>query len=259
MKVIIIEDENLAIKRLIKMIAGTDNNIEIIATLRSISESVNWLKAHPAPELIFMDIELADGQCFEIFNQVTVNSPVIFTTSYDQYMLRAFEVNSLDYLLKPVEPERLVKALNKHKTLQSHYASRTSPNLNVARLLNDLRENLDKHQYRKRFLVKSGNKLVSIQTEDIAYFFREGRITFFKTFTNSKYITDYTLEELQEEMLDPADFYRINRSTLVSIKSVKTIENFPGNRLHLDLVPAFDKDSVVSREKVSAFKDWIGK
>ncbi|WP_109698139.1 LytR/AlgR family response regulator transcription factor [Chitinophaga deserti] len=259
MKVIIIEDENLAIKRLIKMIAGTDNSIEIVATLRSIAESVHWLKEHQAPELIFMDIELADGQCFEIFNQVTVNSPVIFTTSYDQYMLRAFEVNSVDYLLKPIEPERLAQALNKHKTIQAHYARQTAPAVNVKQLLNDLRESLDKHQYRKRFLVKSGNKLVSIQTEEIAYFFREGRITFFKTFANGKYITDYTLEELQEEMLEPADFFRINRSSLVSIKSVKTIENFPGNRLHLDLVPAFDKDSIVSRDKVSEFKDWIGK
>ncbi len=259
MKVIIIEDENLAIKRLVKMIAGTDNSIEIVATLRSITESVSWLKEHQAPELIFMDIELADGQCFEIFNQVTVNSPVIFTTSYDQYMLRAFEVNSVDYLLKPIEPERLAQAINKHKTIQAHYASRNAPAVNVTQLLNDLRESLDKHQYRKRFLVKSGNKLVSIQTEEIAYFFREGRITFFKTFTNGKYITDYTLEELQDEMLEPADFFRINRSSLVSIKSVKSIENFPGNRLHLELTPTFDKDSIVSRDKVAEFKDWIGK
>ncbi|RPE08932.1 DNA-binding response regulator [Chitinophaga lutea] len=259
MKVIIIEDENLAIKRLIKLISGIDGRIEVVATLRSIAESVSWLSEHPAPDLIFMDIELADGQSFEIFKQVTVTSPVIFTTSYDQYALRAFEVNSVDYLLKPVEPEGLAQALNKHKAIQAHYAGQAVKSVNITRLLNDLRESFDKKQYRKRFLVKSGNKQVSIETEEIAYFYRDGRITFFRTFGNGKFITDYTLEELEDEMLDPSLFFRINRSCIVAIKSVRTIESFPGNRLHLDLSPAFDKDSIVSRDKVAAFKDWIGK
>lgn len=259
MKIIIIEDENLAIKRLTKMITGIDNSIEIVAMLRSVAESVNWLRNHPAPELILMDIELADGQSFEIFNQVVVNSPVIFTTSYDQYALRAFEVNSVDYLLKPIEPEELAQALKKHKAILAHYAGQIVQSVNIARLLNDLQESFNKKQYRNRFLVKSGSKLVSIETEEIAYFYRDGRITFFKTFANGKFITDYTLEELNDEMLAPSAFFRINRSCIVSIKSVRTIEYFPGNRLHLGLCPAFDIDSIVSRDKVSEFKDWIGK
>jgi two-component system, LytTR family, response regulator LytT len=259
MKVLIIEDEELAVKKLRKTLESVDSTAEVVGTADSIRSSVNWLQQNPAPDLILMDIELADGQSFEIFDKVDVKSTVIFTTSYDEYALKAFKVNSVDYLLKPVQKEDLEAALNKLKAMQALYGKAVSSDpLNVDNLVKELQQKLQPKEFRKRFLVKHAQKLVSVDIEEIAYFYSDGRLNFFKTLDNKKFVVDYTMDEL-EEMLDPNKYFRISRSFYVSIASIDQIHEYFGNRLLLNLKPAVDKESIVSREKVADFKKWMGK
>ena len=254
MKILLVEDEDLAVKKLRKTLEAVDPGIEVIGTTDSIKATVQWLKDNPAPELILMDIELADGQSFEIFNLIDVNSPVIFTTSYDEFALKAFKVNSVDYLLKPIQKDELEAAINKFRRLKGT----EPPNTDFDSLVRELQQKLQPKEYRKRFLVKQGQKLISIEIEEIAYFFSDGRLNFFKTTDNRTFVVDYTMEEL-EEMLDNQKYFRISRSFYVSINSVDKIEDYFGNRLLLGLKPPVDKQALVSREKVTAFKKWMGK
>lgn len=260
MKVLIIEDEELAVKKLRKTLESVDSSAQVVGVADSIRSSVSWLQQNPAPDLILMDIELADGQSFEIFDKVEVKSTVIFTTSYDEYALKAFKVNSVDYLLKPVQKEDLQAALNKLKTMQTMYGSNggSSDPLNVENLVKELQQKLQPKEFRKRFLVKHAQKLVSVDVEEIAYFYSDGRLNFFKTLDNKKFVVDYTMDEL-EDMLDPNKYFRISRSFYVSIASIDQIHDYFGNRLLLHLKPAVDKESIVSREKVADFKKWMGK
>jgi two-component system, LytTR family, response regulator LytT len=254
MKVLIIEDEELAVKKLRKTLESVDATAEVIGTADSIKSSVEWLEQNPQPDLILMDIELADGQSFEIFNLTEVKSPVIFTTSYDEYALKAFKVNSVDYLLKPIQKEELQTALDKFK--KTH--STTKADINIDSLVKELQLKLQPKEFRKRFLVKNGQKLVSVEVSDIAYFYSDGRLNFFKTSDNKKFVVDYTMDEL-EDMLDPERYFRISRSFYVSIASIDKIDDYFGNRLILQLKPVVDKEALVSREKVTDFKKWMGK
>ena len=254
MKVLIVEDEELAVKKLQKTLAAVDDIIEVAGVTDSIEETVNWLQSNPAPDLVLMDIELADGQSFEIFKLTEVKSPVIFTTSYDEFALKAFKVNSVDYLLKPVQQDELQAALEKYHKLKGN----TKTELTLDSLVKELQQKLQPREFRKRFLVKHAQKLVSIEVEDIAYFYSDGRLNFFKTNDNRKFVVDYTMDEL-EEMLNPEDYFRISRSFYVSVNSIDKIEDYFGNRLILQLKPAVDKEALVSREKVSDFKKWMGK
>ncbi len=254
MKILLVEDEDLAVKKLRKTLEAVDPGIEVIGTTDSIKATVQWLKDNPAPELILMDIELADGQSFEIFNLIDVNGPVIFTTSYDEFALKAFKVNSVDYLLKPIQKDELEAAINKFRRLKGT----ENPNTDFDSLVRELQQKLQPKEYRKRFLVKQGQKLISIEIEEISYFFSDGRLNFFKTTDNRTFVVDYTMEEL-EEMLDNQKYFRISRSFYVSINSVDKIEDYFGNRLLLGLKPPVDKQALVSREKVTAFKKWMGK
>jgi len=259
MKVLIIEDEELAVKKLRKTLESVDSSAEVVGVADSIRSSVNWLEQNPAPDLILMDIELADGQSFEIFDKVEVKSTVIFTTSYDEYALKAFKVNSVDYLLKPIQKEDLQAAMNKLKTMKTMYGNNGSADpLNVENLVKELQQKLQPKEIRKRFLVKHAQKLVSVDVEEIAYFYSDGRLNFFKTLDNKKFVVDYTMDEL-EEMLDPNKYFRISRSFYVSIASIDQIHDYFGNRLLLHLKPVVDKESIVSREKVADFKKWMGK
>ena len=259
MKVLIVEDEELAVKKLQKTLQSVDAQAEVVGVTDSIRSSVKWLQENESPDLILMDIELAHGQSFEIFDKVDVNSTVIFTTSYDEYALKAFKVNSVDYLLKPVQKEDLEAALEKfHRLKQLLGKGETRANLNMENLVRELQQRLQPKEYRKRFLVKQGQKLVSVEVDDIAYFYSDGRVNFFKTRDNRKFIVDYTMDEL-ESMLDPDRYFRISRSFYVSIDSVDQIHDYFGNRLLLHLQPSLDKESIVSREKVSEFKKWMGK
>ncbi|OQP67286.1 DNA-binding response regulator [Niastella vici] len=259
MKVLIIEDEELAVKKLQKTLASVDATAQVVGVADSIRSSVSWLQKNPSPDLILMDIELADGQSFEIFDKVEVKSTVIFTTSYDEYALKAFKVNSIDYLLKPIQKEDLQAALEKLKNLKSLYGnSNSTPSLNVDNLVKELQQKLQPKEYRKRFLVKHAQKLVSIDVEEIAYFYSDGRLNFFKTNDNRKFVVDYTMDDL-EDMLDPDQFFRISRAFYVAVNSIDQIHDYFGNRLLLNLKPTVDKEAIVSREKVTDFKKWMGK
>jgi two-component system response regulator LytT len=254
MKILIVEDEDLAVKKLQKTLAAIDDQATIVGVTDSIQSTIDWIQTHPAPELILMDIELADGQSFEIFKRVEVTSPVIFTTSYDEHALKAFKVNSVDYLLKPVQKEELESALNKYKnTVNRLNSKQEQQEFNIESLVKELKSKLQPKEFRKRFLVKLAQKLVSIDVEEIAYFFSDGRLNFFKTFDNKKFVLDYTMDEL-EDMLDPDKYFRISRAFYISVESVDQIHEYFGNRLLINVKPAVDKEAIVSREKVSDFK-----
>ena len=256
MKILIVEDEDLAVKKLQKTLLSIDKMVEVSGVTESIQDTVDFLKENPSPDLILMDIELADGQSFEIFNLTEVKAPVIFITSYDEYALKAFKVNSVDYLLKPVQKDELEAALNKYKLLKGNSTSKNNNDINT--LIKELQTKLQPKEYRKRFLVKQAQKLVSVEVDDIAYFYSDGRLNFFKTTDNRKFVVDYTMDELSE-MLDPDKYFRISRSFYVSIDSIDQIHDYFGNRLLLHLKPAVDKEALVSREKVMDFKKWMGK
>ncbi len=254
MKILIVEDEELAVKKLQKTLTAVEPLAQVAGITDSIQSTVEWLENNPQPDLILMDIELADGQSFEIFNLTEVKPPVIFTTSYDEYALKAFKVNSVDYLLKPVQKEELQTALAKYKKMKDNVQAAVS----IDNLVKELQQKMQPREYRKRFLVKHAQKLVSIEVDDIAYFYSDGRLNFFKTNDNRKFVVDYTMDEL-EDMLDPAAYFRISRSFYVSVNSIDKIDDYFGNRLILALKPAVDKEALVSREKVTDFKKWMGK
>ncbi|QHV94102.1 LytR/AlgR family response regulator transcription factor [Spirosoma endbachense] len=264
MNILIVEDEEMAAKKLIKTLASVEPTATVVGVTGSIWETVAWLQANgpgqaSAPDLILMDIELADGQSFQIFKEIDVKCSVIFTTSYDEYAIKAFKVNSVDYLLKPIQADELEAALAKFHRLKAHYRSGSTGNaLTMERLVQELHQKLQPKEYRQRFLVTYAHKLIAIDTQQIAYFFSDNKMNQFKTIDGRKMAIDYTLDEL-ETMLDPRHFFRINRSFLISVSCVDQIQPYFGNRLALQLKPAIDKEAVVSREKLTPFKDWMGK
>ena len=274
MNVLIVEDEELAVRKLRKLVAEVDPTLAVQGVTSSIEDSVSWLQENPAPDLIFMDIELADGQSFEIFDQVNVRSRVIFTTSYDEYALQAFKVNSIDYLLKPIQKEDLQRSLKKLRDLTpANEPSDSLPatqSINIEKLLRELQvggnlawsegriPGIPGKEHRKRFLVKQGQKLLSVEVGDILYFYTDERFSFFRTRTNQKFLVDYTLDELADS-LDPVQFFRVNRGLILTHAAVEQIQPYFGNRLSLTLKPAFDREALVSREKVGDFKTWMGK
>ncbi len=253
MDILIIEDEKLGAERLMDMLLEIDKSNTIIGICKSIQASVKWLREHKKPDLIMMDIELSDGKCFEIFKQLPVEAPVIFTTSYDEYALKAFKVNSIDYLLKPIKKEELIQSLEKLKQLKGLYDTK---DLGIDKLVAQLQG--QSNNYRKRFLVKHGQKFMSIDTTEIAFFYAEDRLTVFRTWDNRQYLADYRLDEIGE-MLDPADFRRINRAFIVHIKSIAAIHSYFNGKLKLELKPKSEKEVIISRESVADFKVWMGK
>jgi len=256
MKVLIIEDEPLGVERLSNHLRAIDPSIELVGATDSIKSSVNWLQNHEHPDIILMDIELSDGQSFDIFNQVDVKSTVIFTTSYDEYALQAFKVNSIDYLLKPIKKDELRMSLDKYNQLKEKFSP--APAFNLHFLLQELRAQQHKSPWRTRFLVKKGQKLISVETKDIAYFFTDGRLSYFKTHQHAKYIVDYTMDEL-EAALDDQQFFRANRGFVVSINSIAQIHTYFNGKLKIDLSPNSEKEVIISRDKAQEFKAWMGK
>lgn len=259
MKILIVEDEPLAVRKLKRTVEEVSSQAEIIGSTNSIRSTVEWLRNNPAPDIILLDIELADGQSFEIFNQVEVKSTVIFTTSYNEFALKAFQVNSIDYLLKPVQKDALEKAFNKFNAIKKMHSAPSGDAFNIEELLKGLQQKMyATSNFKKRFLVKNGARLVSVEIDDIAYFYIEGRLVFFKTWQNKKFIVDYTMEELADT-LNPDNFFRINRSCFITQKSVSQIEDHLGGRLFVQLTPLHEKEGLVSRERVQDFKEWMGK
>lgn len=258
MDVLVIEDEELAVRKLTKLLLDVDNTIRIVGTAASVRSSVQWLQTNTAPDLILMDIELADGQSFEIFEQTPVESPVIFTTSYDEYALRAFKVNSIDYLLKPIKRHELEASLEKHRKLRNPAEAETGGKMAIDALVQQLRQQIQPAEYRKRFLVKHLSQWMPVEVTDIAYFYSEEGISLFRTRTNQKFSVDYTLDEL-EAMLDPLQFFRANRQFIVDINCVQQIHPYFNNKLKLTLKPAPEEEVLVSRERATEFKKWMGK
>jgi len=259
MQVFIVEDEPLAVKKLVRLLEEVAFDVQITGTAGSIQAAVEWLDANPAPDLIFLDIELSDGQSFDIFQRTRVKSPVIFVTSYDEYALQAFKVNSVDYLLKPVQREDLAAAIAKYRDLKLQYGRDASPvSASIENLLLSLGGGAGSKEYRVRFLVKHLQKFVAVEVPDIAYFWSEGRVNFFKTRAGQKYVVEYTMEEL-EAMLNPRDWFRVNRQFIVCASAVRAIHPYFNNRLKLHLAPSEQEEVLVSRERVGDFKVWMGK
>lgn len=248
MKVIIIEDELTAVQKLSTMLFNIDPGIKVAGSLESVKESVQWFNTNPAPNLAFVDVQLSDDTSFEIFKQVNVKCPVIFTTAYDQYILESFEYNSIDYLLKPIQEDRLKKALEKVKKLETHFLQHRFNQIFQG-------EMSQKESYKKRFLVKKGVDHVSVNTREIAYFLTAHKIVFLIDKEGKKYIIDKTLSDLEKE-LNPVNFFRANRKYLVSIDAIDKFKSDSGKiALYLNPDP---KDKVtVSKENASNFKQWI--
>ncbi|MBL3655509.1 LytR/AlgR family response regulator transcription factor [Fulvivirga sediminis] len=250
MKVLIIEDEVPAAEKLERYLLRYDSEIEVMDKLTSVQESVQWLQNHQGKiDLIFMDIQLTDGKSFEIFESVKVEKPIIFITAFDEYAIEAFQVNSIAYLLKPIIFSDLEAALNKLENLRNNL-SQNSFDINKAL------QNLHKDQYKTRFMVKLGEHIKSITTDSIELFYAEGRTVYLINDQERKFIIDYKLEEL-EEMLDPQTFYRANRSFIININAIEDVVVYSNSRLLVSPRIHFDKEIIVSRDKVNAFKNWF--
>jgi DNA-binding LytR/AlgR family response regulator len=249
MKTIIIEDEQLAARRLENMVKSIDPTIEIIAKLESVKESVEWFKSNEQPDLIFLDIHLEDGLSFSIFDQVKVNSPIIFTTAFDEYAIKAFKLKSIDYLLKPIIQNDLEKAISKFRDW-----GEKKQLIDVSELFRLM--NMGTKQFRERFSVVVGQKLKSIDVKDISYFFSNSGITFVAMQPKGQYSLDLSLDNLMEE-LDPKLFFRVNRQYIVSLQSIINIHIFPKSRLKLELNPPVPQGVFVSLDKVVDFKKWV--
>ncbi len=256
--VLLVEDEELAARRLIKMLTETDPRIHVVDTTPSVEASVTYLQTNSPPDLIFMDIELADGQSFEIFEQTPVAAPVIFTTSYDEYAIKAFKVNSIDYLLKPIKQTELEASLQKFHQLNQRAEPAPIPLVTIDALVEQLRQQTQPATYRHRFLVRYLSQWLPIDVSEIVYFHSEERVTLFRTAKGQKFSLDYTLDEL-ETMLDPIQFFRANRQFIVHIKSVQQIHPYFNNKLKLILNPSPTEDVLVSRERATEFKKWMGR
>jgi two-component system response regulator LytT len=255
MKILIIEDEPFARAELIRMLKATGRDFMILDQIDTVSDSVKWLKTHPQPDLVFLDIQLADGQSFEIFQHVTISSPIIFTTAYNEFAIKAFQVNSIDYLLKPVSSEALENALRKLEGLKSVLAqSRPWPdNIQLESLMKMM-----KKDYKSRILLKTGDQIRSVEMDEIAYFYAEDDVVFAMTKNKSRAIIDYTLNQL-EAMLDPANFHRITRGCIARISAVKKVSKYFNSRLLVELEPPTEEKLLVSRVNVPGFMEWLDK
>ena len=249
MKAVIIEDEKPAARRLSRML--NEFGIEPIAMLHSVEESVNWFMNNEHPDLLFLDIQLSDGLSFEIFEEVDIKSAIIFTTAYDEYALKAFKLNSVDYLLKPIDNDELENAIDQYKKLQSN-SSKGILNLEqIKQLIAPANKN-----YKTRFTVKIGPHLKMISTDSIECFFSENKATNIYTIDQRTYLLEDTLEQL-EEKLQPSTFFRVNRQYFININAIKDIISYSNSRLKVVLNSFKDSEIIVSRERVKDFKIWI--
>lgn len=245
MKVVIIEDEPIAAQHLQKLLLAANATIQVLEILPSVKKATAWFSANPAPDLIFMDIQLTDDLSFRIFDLVEVKAPVIFTTAYDHYAIKAFKLNSVDYLLKPLDPKELRQALQKFETLHKQQ--------DLVKLLASFKQ---QPEYQKRFMVTSGNKIRSIATEDIAYFRADGRYVHMHTTDSLSHIIDHTLDKL-EDILDPAQFFRINRQFIIHIQSIKHMSAYSKGRIKIETEPVCKEDIIVSIDRSGNFKKWL--
>ncbi|MDH5398303.1 MAG: LytTR family DNA-binding domain-containing protein [Cyclobacteriaceae bacterium] len=250
MKVLIVEDEKLAGSKLINILSAIDASIEVVSIIDSVKNTAKWLAQNPSPDLIFMDIQLGDGICFEIFDIIEVPCPTILVTAFNEYAQEAFKVNSIDYLLKPVEKEEVESALGKYHLMK--------PVFDRAIALKRIKkaQKMLESGYKSRFMIKVGAHIVSVPIEEIAYFFSREKATFFKTFEGRSYLIDYSLEQV-EEMVDPLLYFRINRKYMVAFKAISDIVTYSSSRLKINIPHMEDHEILISRHRVTSFKDWL--
>ena len=249
-KVIIIEDEKPSARRLKRLLSTI--GIEAQGMLHSVEEAVNWFKTNEHPDLILLDIQLSDGLSFEIFEQVVVNSAIIFTTAYDEYALKAFKLNSIDYLLKPIDDEELEAAIEKFKI---NRPEKHDLMVDINQIKKLLVNPLDK-SYKKRFTIKIGQHLRMVDTEDIECFYSDQKATYSFTRERKNYLMDFSLEQLEDE-LDPLKFFRVNRKFIVNVNSINDIISYTNSRLQIKLNNFSELEIIVSRERVKEFRQWL--
>ena len=256
MKILLVEDESATARRLQKLLLEIDATIQVLAILESIAQTVSWLSSNDEPDLIFMDINLSDGLSFGIFDEIELNCPVIFTTAYDQYAIQAFKVNSIDYLLKPINKESLAGSLNKYHKLYNREseAQNVIPKLDIAKLA--LALGVNKPAYLRRVVVRFGEIIKAIEIKDVAYFYSDEKIVFMTLKEGKSYPVDFTLDHL-EQRLDPDLFFRINRKFLINYYSIEKMISYSKSRIKITLNPPCELESVSSTERSGEFKDWL--
>jgi DNA-binding LytR/AlgR family response regulator len=253
LNILIIEDEPEAAARLSTILRSLKPQVNILASPDSVRSAVKWFAENPSPDLVFMDIQLADGLSFEIFEKADVKSPVIFTTAYNEYALKAFKVNSIDYILKPLDKDEVAAAFKKYENLTGQLQSRDKMIESIGSAMQMLTK-----RYKERFVIKVGEHLRPIEVDDILYFYSLEKTTFAQTDDTRKHILDFTLDQL-EGLLNPSKFFRINRKYIVSVSSIKDMISHTNSRLKLVLKASDDDDIIVARERVQEFKDWLDK
>lgn len=251
MNVLIIEDEPLAAERLETLTVEILPKATVVNKFDSVKKSVQWLKKNPAPDLILMDIQLADGLSFQIFEQTEVSSPVIFTTAYDEYALKAFKVNSIDYILKPVDKTELSNALKKLESLKNTQPSQAVLMQSITQAMTMLTK-----KFKERFVIRVGEHLKTVEVKGILYFYSQEKTTFCYTTDQRNLILDFTLEQL-EALVDPTEYFRVNRKYLVRGDSIQDIVSYTNSRLRLVLKNSQDTDVIVARERIQEFRQWL--
>jgi len=248
-RILIIEDEEPAADRLEKLLLDIDPSVQILDKIDSVESAVRWLKGHEAPDLMMLDIQLADGLSFDIFKKIKTDSFVIFTTAYDEYAIRAFELNSIDYLLKPIDKEKLAGSLRKFKRLKG-----TVPDFDIRELINTLESR--KHSYKKRFLVTAGTKIRSVEVKEISCFYSLEKSTYITTFDGHHFPADFSLERL-EQLLDPDTFFRIKRQYIIGFSGISRIHVLSQSRIKVEMNPPASEPLLVSTAKTHAFRLWL--
>jgi DNA-binding LytR/AlgR family response regulator len=252
MKALIIEDEPHARTELKRLLGKVAPDVEVVAETDSVAETVLFLQSGKEFDLVFADIQLSDGLSFDIFSKVEVTQPVIFTTAYNEFAIKAFELNSIDYLLKPVDENELRAAFDKYKKL---FFNKENGVQQIDSLLQALK--LDsKIEYKERFLVKTGSRLISINVDEVAWFLASEKLVYLQMVSGNKYVIDYSLDELIT-LLNPKNFFQLNRQFISSIKSIKDIHTYFNGKLKISLNPMVEEEVLVSRERASEFKKWL--
>uniref|UniRef100_UPI003217850B LytR/AlgR family response regulator transcription factor n=1 Tax=uncultured Draconibacterium sp. TaxID=1573823 RepID=UPI003217850B len=249
MKVLLFEDEKYTANRLIQLLKKYSSEIEVLQVIGSVEQGIEWYNNNPAPDLVFQDILLNDGNCFEIFDKVKINVPVIFTTAYNEYALKSFKVNSIDYIVKPYDYQDIKDALDKFENLREVFL------LPEKELLKDIITQ-QTPQVKKRFLVKIGDRYRSVKSADIAWFMFDEGVTMAYTFNDARFPVNYSIDQLST-LLDQDDFYRVNRKYILNFESIQNIHSWFNSRLKLDILPRPEEDLIVSRERVRDFKLWL--
>lgn len=253
-KVVIIEDELPAQRLLKETLQEINFDTKVIGCFNSIKSAVEWFQNNPHPDIVLLDIQLSDGLSFEIFKQAKVESAIIFTTAYDEYAIQAFKVNSIDYLLKPVEKDKLKTAFEKYHNYNKQFIQKQNSNIDFSELASLIKG--EKTEYRKRFLIQSNESFFHLPVEDIALFYSMQGITFAVTFEKREYPVNFSLENLKDH-LQPDNFFKINRQFIVNIDAIKRVHSYFNGKLKIEMQPSHSQDIIIGKDKTASFKRWL--